>query len=127
MYEVWTGNKPYDKNINSEMINRGKERPEFPETTDPEYVSLAKECWVHNRKERPAFGDIIPRLLRIQRRVNFISGKSIAYYYYSLIYFYLLLIRFLIIYLLTYRKVATTIDSNLYKRTCHIKSCNLIS
>ena len=54
----------------SQVVVFQQKRPAWPESTPPEFKSLAEECWQPNPTARPSFDSILDQLMRIRATIK---------------------------------------------------------
>lgn len=67
MYEIFTGEQPFDEEINSPLAIKNKvaikqERPEFIKPINECYRNLIERCWSTDPNQRPTFDQILTEL-----------------------------------------------------------------
>jgi len=74
MYEIWTGEKPYDGEVLTKLGGicqaENPVRPIFPASCDARYAKLAAQCWSFSPLDRPPFDQIIPQLFELKESIT---------------------------------------------------------
>jgi len=70
LWEIVTGKTPYEGKTTLQivrMIDMG-ERPQIPDTVDPDYAQIIRDCWASDPFKRPTIDEVHERLLKVKEK-----------------------------------------------------------